>query len=63
MSPAEERATAEQAQRVKQILETLDTPQMLAELQLKARYRRAVYESCLAAGFNAGQALWLCTQN
>jgi len=62
MNDHEERRTAELAQAIKKVAAMLSTPAVREELDMKARYRRVKYDSHIAAGFSAGQALWLCTQ-
>lgn len=62
MSDHEDRSAAENAQAVKRLGEMMSTPQMLEELRIMATYRRLKYEAHIKAGFNPGQALYLCTE-
>lgn len=63
MNDHEERRAAEAARAVQNLNQMLDTPAVREELKLKARWRKNMYDAHIAAGFNPGQALYLCTIN
>ena len=62
MSDQEERRVAEHARRIAGLSNMLDTEATRQELLAFAKYRRAKYLALVEAGFNAGQALYLCCQ-